>query len=67
MNREEILMMIVAVAICVAAFIGIYFVGKIACEEKSISFEASRYQLISGCMVKHNGKWLPLDNIRGFD
>jgi len=63
MNRE----ILITVAIIIAFIIGIYFVSKIACEEKSISFEASRYQLMSGCMVKHNGKWLPLDNIRGFD
>jgi len=44
-----------------------YWVSSISCKEKAISFKISEYDLFSGCMVMHNDKWLPLDNIRGFD
>jgi len=37
------------------------------CEARAVSFEQYDWGIIQGCMVKHNGKWLPLDNIRGFD
>lgn len=38
-----------------------------ACRQKSVSFEKSSWGIFSGCMVKHNDRWIPLDNIRGFD
>ena len=41
--------------------------GAIACERQSVSFDGHEYTLLGGCMVKHEGAWLPLDNIRGFD
>lgn len=44
-----------------------YGFSHIGCKNKSISFEAWDYGITSGCMVKHDNKWLPLDNIRGFD
>jgi hypothetical protein len=47
-------------------FFGNYFI-TIACEEKAVSFEEHDYGFIKGCMVKHKGQWLPLENIRGFD
>lgn len=47
--------------------IGANHITSIACEERSVSFEAHDFGMIKGCMVKHNGKWLPLENIRGFD
>lgn len=47
--------------------VGIVFILGIKCENQSISFEAHKYKIIGGCMVKHEGKWLPLENIRGFD
>lgn len=44
-----------------------YTLENKACNTKAQSFEAHEYYFIGGCMVKHNGKWLPLENIRGFD
>lgn len=38
-----------------------------SCQKKSVSFSDSEYTIIGGCMVEHKGKWLPLENIRGFD
>ena len=38
-----------------------------SCHTKGESFEAVKYHLVGGCMVKHKGKWLPIENIRGFD
>lgn len=38
-----------------------------SCHTKGESFEEVEYHLVGGCMVKHKGKWLPLENIRGFD
>ena len=38
-----------------------------SCEQKSISFDEHRFGIFAGCMVKHEGRWIPLENIRGFD
>lgn len=38
-----------------------------ACKAKSVSFDNHNYGPIQGCLVLHNGRWLPLENIRGFD
>ncbi len=48
-------------------FIGLFFFMKESCSQKAISFEEHRFGIFQGCMVKHNNKWLPLENIRGFD
>ena len=37
------------------------------CNAKAKSFEDHEYGLFSGCMVYHKDRWLPLENIRGFD
>ena len=44
-----------------------YFVKKARCDQQAVSFEDSEYGFIAGCMVKHKGRWIPIDNIRGFD
>ncbi len=44
-----------------------YDLSKSSCEVKSQSFSESKYTSLGGCMVKHKGMWLPLENIRGFD
>jgi len=38
-----------------------------ACIAKARSFEEIEWGPIQGCMVKHNDRWLPLENIRGFN
>ena len=58
-----IITLLISAVICV----GGYFGDKHSCHEKTFSFEDTKHGLFIGCMVKHKGKWLPLDNIRGFD
>lgn len=53
---------IVGVMICTANEL-----SRASCQQRTVSFEDSDYGIIMGCMVKHNGRWLPLENIRGFD
>ena len=53
-------------AIALVLYFAIWW-AALSCEAKSVSFEDHNYMVISGCMVKHKGKWLPLENIRGFD
>jgi len=50
-----------------ALLFGAYWMDKEGCMVKAESFDGVKYSVIGGCMVKHKGKWLPLDNIRGFD
>ena len=53
--------------IAVIILVFYYFIGAYSCAEKSIGFSAYRFGLFSGCLVVHKGRWLPLENIRGFD
>ena len=46
---------------------GAHLLSENSCHVKGQSFDQVNYSFIGGCMVKHKGKWLPLDNIRGFD
>ena len=45
--------------------VSIYF-SYAACEAKGISFGGVDWGIVQGCMVYHNDRWLPLENIRGF-
>lgn len=65
--KEELAFIMAGIAIIILLFIGIYFVKSAQCTNRSVSFEAYEYKLFGGCMVKHKGRWLPLENIRGFD
>ena len=58
----------IGVGILLVLFVVIaYPIESMSCSTKGKSFEDVEYHLIGGCMVKHKGKWLPLENIRGFD
>jgi hypothetical protein len=46
---------------------GWYYFKSTQCDTQSVSFEEHHYDFFGGCMVKHKGMWLPLENIRGFD
>jgi hypothetical protein len=46
---------------------GVGWLAARGCEQRAVSFAEHRWGYLSGCMVLHNGKWLPLDIIRGFD
>lgn len=48
-------------------FSTIFWFKSSRCEAQSISFQDSNFTILAGCMVNHKGRWLPLDNIRGFD
>ena len=67
MDMEEKLIIAALILLVLGMPIGLYHFSKAVCEEKAISFEDHRYSVLAGCMVKHDGKWLPLENIRGFD
>jgi hypothetical protein len=55
------------VAITLAMLVGVFFYYSVSCSKKSMSFSDHDFSLIGGCMVNNNGRWLPLENIRGFD
>lgn len=64
---DELLSLVVALfflAFVIAAFTQ---VEAHTCTVKSVSFEQHRYDIFAGCMVQHEGRWLPLENIRGFN
>ena len=55
-------------AVGIAAFISTaIFLDSVACAAKSVSFDGHDYGPVQGCMVSHNGKWLPLSAIRAID
>lgn len=41
-------------------------VSSYQCSQRAVSFDDSEFKVFAGCMVKRNGKWIPLENIRGF-
>ena len=67
MGKNEIVAVGMIVLIILGLFSGAYFLASKQCEAKSVSFEDHSFNLYSKCMVKHEGRWLPLDNIRGFE
>jgi hypothetical protein len=67
MEKEMALVLIGLVLFIILLFVPAYFSDVISCQQKSVSFESHKYGFFSGCMVKHNDRWLPLENIRGFD
>lgn len=58
---------VILICVIICIIVGTLWFSKAQCEQRSISFKDSRWGIISGCMVNHNGRWLPLENIRGFD
>jgi len=59
----------IVASILMLAVIGpcIYWYNNESCSQKAVGFEQHDYGFFKGCMVKHKGKWLPIENIRGFD
>ena len=71
MSAEDAIVGVVLTAIgiltiCAVVVLKIWF-GVMQCDARGQGFEDNKYGLMSGCMVKHEGRWLPLENIRGFD
>lgn len=66
MDRGEPVLLFGTILLSVLIGMAVYFAKQEQCDQKSISFQEHKYGLFSGCMVKHNDMWLPLENIRGF-
>jgi len=66
MDKETIIAILAIILVIVGGLIGFYLINQERCDQKSISFKEHKYGYFSGCMVKHNDLWLPLENIRGF-
>jgi len=67
MSRESGLYLVsCGASIFVAILIGWLWSWQ-KCESQTISFTLSSWGPIQGCMVLHKDRWLPLENIRGFD
>ena len=66
-KKETIMAIITIILLIVLPLTGGYFIKKTACNQKSVSFDNHSYGLFQGCMVEHKGRWIPLENIRGFD
>jgi hypothetical protein len=63
-----VLLVFATVGSVIATFVaGVGWLSARGCEQRAVSFAEHRWGYLSGCMVLHNGKWLPLDIIRGFD
>ena len=65
--KDIILAIFTIVIILSIIFTGVYWFKSNRCEVQAVSFQDSNFTVFGGCMVNHKGKWLPLDNIRGFD
>lgn len=64
---DEFIAVGIPVVLLVFILLGAYAFANISCQKKTAAFESRDFSIFTGCMVKYNGKWLPLDNIRGFD
>lgn len=64
MDTEEYLVLLGIVAALVLIFGALIAVDAAACNRRYASYGETSYGVIQGCMVKHNGKWVPSDAIR---
>jgi len=67
MYISDFIALLFFLTLLIGGIFGAYYLQKASCMAKTISFKESKFDPISGCMVLHNGRWLPLENIRGFD
>ncbi len=67
MLQSEIATLVISIGLVLVVGVGAFYISKVACIEKTVSFPESKFTMLGGCMVKHKNRWLPLDNIRGFD
>jgi hypothetical protein len=59
--------LLAALLVVVLMFGGVIWMASVSCKAKAVSFDSYSFGPIQGCMVLHNDRWLPLENIRGFD
>ena len=67
MDRDMLVMLVAFGGLICGVLLGAYAGANLACDQRAQSFESHEYGVFSGCMVLHRGRWLPLENIRGFD
>lgn len=67
MTKQDIFQICACILLLATIFGCIFLSSWYKCTQKSVSFDDHQYKLFVGCMVKHKDRWLPLDNIRGFD
>ena len=65
--RENLIALMMFLLVCVFLCFIVFTLDKAKCTAKAESFDAVKHSFIGGCMVKHKGRWLPLENIRGFE
>lgn len=65
---DEEYIYIACIAIVLMALIGGgLWMNSAKCYAQGQSFDGVSWGPVQGCMVQHRGRWLPLENIRGFD
>ena len=69
--KEVLLIVAWTLLFCFIAGFGLFHIGdslkKKSCTLKTRDFEKSEYNYLTGCMVRHNNKWIPLTNVRSFE
>ena len=64
---KELCVIIVAAALLFGVILAAAYAAETEkCTQQSVSFSNHKFGFFSGCMVEHNGRWLPLDSIRSF-
>lgn len=64
-DKKDVKFYLAVVGVIVAFCAIMYFIRWFSCTQSAQAFD-NKYNIIAGCMVKHEDKWLPLENIRGF-
>lgn len=64
MNVTEKVLVFFIVSIIFFITLGGYFIEVQTCKVKAQSFNHHEYKIIGGCMVEHEGKMVPLENVR---
>lgn len=64
-----ILLWIITVAIAGGgSFVGVYHLDKESCHRKAAAMGREwRFGILEGCLVQHNGRFVPIDTIRFTD
>jgi len=66
MSEEgKAIVFIILVSLCICT-IPPYFYAKYSCGQKYFEFQ-NRFGILTGCMVYHNEKWLPVERLRFFE
>lgn len=55
--------LIIIVLILLILITGLWIFNDERCHIQAKSFDSYSFDVLGGCMVSHNGQWIPLDNI----